>query len=63
MGEVNGAVDSEREIDDEPTLDMIATILADPEWGVGMLEDIADLVMRTGRSMVNPAEISTWDRH
>ena len=63
MAEVSGAVDSEREIDDAPTLDMIAEMLADPEWGVGMLEDIADLVKRTGRSMANPTEISTWDRH
>ena len=60
---MSGAVDSGREIDDEATLDTIAVMLANPEWGVGMLEDIANLVRQTGRSMANPTEISTWDRH
>jgi hypothetical protein len=36
---------------DRHTLDAIAHMLRDPEWGVGMLEDIADLVSRTGRSI------------
>lgn len=37
--------------DDADTLDAIAHMLRDPEWGVGMLEDIAELVRDTGRSL------------
>jgi hypothetical protein len=36
--------------DDAAALDAIAHMLRDPEWGVGMLEDIAELVADTGRS-------------
>jgi len=45
-------------------LDEIAEMLRDPEWGVGMLEDIRDLVNRTGRTCENyPDDRSTWGRH
>jgi hypothetical protein len=45
-------------------LDVIAEMLRDPEWGVGMLEDIADLVRGTGRSVENyPDNRATWERH
>jgi hypothetical protein len=47
---------------DAAALDHIATILRDPEWGLGMLEDIADLVTETGRDVAGNGE-STWDRH
>lgn len=46
------------------TLDKIQEILRDPDWGVGMLEDIGDLVGRTGRSIEDyPDGRSTWERH
>jgi hypothetical protein len=41
----------------------IAEMLMDPDWGVGMLEDIAEIVTRAGYSIDNPDEISTWSRH
>ncbi len=63
MAEVTGTVDSERTAEDRNALDAIAYMLADSEWGVGMLEDIADLVRTTGRSIANPTGVSTWDRH
>ncbi|MHB8219962.1 MAG: hypothetical protein ACYDHU_06520 [Acidimicrobiales bacterium] len=63
MAEVSGAAESERRIEDTHALDMIAYMLTDPEWGIGMLEDIADFVRSTGRSMDNPTGVSTWDRH
>lgn len=45
-------------------LDAIAEMLRDPQWGVGMLEDIAELVERTGRTTANyDDERSTWGRH
>lgn len=45
-------------------LDAIALILRDPDWGVGMLEDIALILRRTGRSVENlPGDVPTWDRH
>jgi hypothetical protein len=45
-------------------LDQIAEMLRDPEWGVGMLEDIRDLVNRTGRTCENyPDDRPTWGRH
>ena len=50
------------EISDDRALDLVATMLRDPEWGVGMLEDIADLVRRTGRDLEGDGT-PTWDRH
>jgi hypothetical protein len=45
-------------------LDAIQLMLRDPEWGVGMLEDIAEIVQRTGRSTDNlPGDPPTWARH
>lgn len=44
-------------------LDEIALMLRDPDWGPGMLEDIAELVTATGRDLSNPDETPTWDRH
>jgi hypothetical protein len=45
-------------------LDAIAQMLRDPEWACGMLEDTADFVRRTGRSVMNlPGDPTTWDRH
>jgi len=50
--------------DDATALDTIAWMLCDPEWAPGMLEDIADIVRRTGRSVDNlPGDVPTWDRH
>lgn len=43
-------------------LDEIAELLRDPEWGVGMLEDIAVVVSATGRSLETPPA-RRWDRH
>ena len=37
-------------ISDAEALDSIAHMLEDPEWGVGMLEDIDQWVTATGRS-------------
>ena len=49
---------------DADALDRIAHILRDPEWGVGMLEDIGEIVTGTGRSIDNlPGDVPTWDRH
>ena len=36
---------------DNRALDIIAYLLKDPDWGPGMLEDIAELVIRSGRSV------------
>ncbi len=47
---------------DAAALDAIARMLRDPEWGVGMLEDIADIVSRTDRDIAGNGE-PTWDRH
>jgi len=47
---------------DAAALDAIAKMLRDPEWGVGMLEDIADIVSRTDRDIAGNGE-PTWDRH
>lgn len=57
--------------DDAETLDQIQWMLRDPEWGVGMLEDIADLLRRNGRSvdsLPDPEDphaegLATWARH
>lgn len=49
---------------DQQALDEIQEMLRDPEWGVGMLEDIRELVERTKRSCANyPDERATWGRH
>ena len=51
-------------MDDKSALDRIQEMLRDPEWGVGMLEDIAHLVNMTGRDVRNyPDGHLTWDRH
>jgi len=49
---------------DAQALDEIAHILRDPDWGVGMLEDFAELVQRAGRDTANlPGDEPTWGRH
>lgn len=53
---------------DSPALDRIAYMLRDPDWGVGMLEDIADIIRSTGRSLrteisSDGTPVSTWERH
>jgi hypothetical protein len=49
---------------DTAAVDVIAEWLRDPEWGSGMLEDIADAVRATGRTVENyPDERQTWKRH
>jgi hypothetical protein len=51
-------------ITDANALEQIAEILRDPEWGVGMLEDIAGLVAKTGRLIEDyPDSRPTWERH
>lgn len=55
--------DNPRTLDDGRALTIIAEILRDPDWGVGMLEDIAVLVAKTGRDLSNPDDEPTWDRH
>jgi hypothetical protein len=49
---------------DAAAVEVIAEWLRDPEWGVGMLEDIADTIRRTGRSVEDyPDGRATWGRH
>lgn len=49
---------------DADALDVIAHILRDPEWSSGMLEDIAEAVVATGRNLdALPGNESTWIRH
>ena len=56
---------------DQRVLNAVAWMLCDPEWGAGMLEDIADLVRQTGRSVDNIPDpddpesegLATWERH
>lgn len=49
---------------DGQALDEIQHMLRDPQWGVGMLEDIAVIVGRTGRDVANlPGDPPTWARH
>ena len=43
-------------------LDAIADMLRDPDWGVGMLEDIGDIVRASGRDIEGDGR-PTWDRH
>jgi hypothetical protein len=45
---------------DKTALDKINYMLSEPDWGVGMLEDICAIVRRTGRTEVPGA---SWDRH
>jgi hypothetical protein len=47
---------------DSAAIDRIAHWLCDPEWGVGMLEDIADVITATGRDLTGTDE-PTWARH
>ena len=47
---------------DRAALDAIAHLLRDPRWGVAMLEDIAELVARTGRDLSGDGA-ATWARH
>lgn len=49
---------------DLQALEGIAEMLRDPDWGSGMLEDIADIIRATGRTVENyPDDRSTWGRH
>ncbi len=48
---------------DAQALDRIAHMLRNPAWEVGMLDDIAELVGRTGRNVDGDGILSTWDRH
>ena len=55
-------------MDDTKALDLICNMLRHPEWGVGMLEDIAELVAATGRDVETQYDkdgepIDTWARH
>lgn len=50
-------------LSDSDALDRIAQWLRDPDWGVGMLEDIAEVVARTGRDLSNDSGEPTWERH
>jgi predicted RNA-binding Zn-ribbon protein involved in translation (DUF1610 family) len=43
-------------------LDAIAQLLRDPRWGLAMLEDIGELVTRTGRDLTGDGS-TTWHRH
>lgn len=45
---------------DAHALDRIA--LRDPDWGVGILEDIAEIVAATGRTVDGDGR-PTWERH
>jgi hypothetical protein len=51
-------------LSDAAALNLIQEWLRDPEWGVGMLEDIACVVKQTGRTTENyPDDRPTWNRH
>ena len=57
-------------LNDNQALDQIMEILRDPAWGVGMLEDIRELVDRSGRCCGSypedpddPEAQSAWGRH
>lgn len=58
----SGHIPHSRSRTDEHALDAIAQILRDPDWGVGMLEDISAIVAGTGRDVTGDGE-PTWDRH
>jgi hypothetical protein len=53
----------DRQLTDAAGLDAIQHMLCDPDWGVGMLEDIAAIIIRTGRGLANPSNQPTWARH
>lgn len=57
------AYGSPPQLTDAQAVDTVAEMLRDPDWGVGMLEDIADVCTRAGRDLSNPNEEPTWDRH
>lgn len=62
-GQAAALPDAQQQLD-RHALDAIQHMLRDPEWRVGMLEDIAELVNRTGRSTDNlPGDEPTWARH
>ena len=62
--ETTGGSGVARTAEDAPALDDIAEMLRDPDWGVGMLEDIAAIVSQTGRPTDSyPDESATWSRH
>lgn len=53
---------------DAAALDSIARMLQHPDWGVGMLEDIDEIITSTGRSTAtrygaDGEAIGTWGRH
>jgi hypothetical protein len=51
-------------LSDADALGQVQEMLRDPEWGTGMLEDIRELVNRTGRTCENyDDDRSTWGRH
>lgn len=52
-----------RTMPDSEALDAIARMLQDPEWGSGMLEDVAEITAATGRDVEGDGETDTWDRH
>lgn len=53
-----------QDAEDAAALGQIQHILRDPEWGAGMLEDIAEILQRTGRGTDNlPDDEPTWNRH
>jgi hypothetical protein len=45
---------------DADALDRMNAILSDPDWGVGMLEDLHEILRSTNREKIAGA---TWDRH
>lgn len=54
----------ERKTSDTEAIELIAEWLRDPEWAPAMLEDIADAIRDTGRSVENyPDDRPTWGRH
>lgn len=64
-GEYAHTIDSETVLEygnERDALDEVARILRDPDWGVGMLEDISQLVAFTGRDVDGDGS-KTWDRH
>lgn len=49
-----------RRLTDTEACELINFALSAPEWSVSFLEDICEIIRRTGRSEVKGA---TWDRH
>lgn len=53
-----------RTVTDDVALNRIQEMLRDPEWGTGMLEDIADIIRATDRAVDDyPDQRPTWGRH